>query len=92
MQDDLLSASSIASPARLRSKDIPDVLICPITHEMMTDPVIASDGHTYERKAILSWFSKHTTSPMTNKELPNLNVIPNQIALKLISKVEADGE
>ena len=29
-------------------------LLCPITQELMADPVIASDGHAYEREAILN--------------------------------------
>jgi hypothetical protein len=32
-------------------------LICPITQELMRDPVVAEDGYTYEREAILRWFS-----------------------------------
>eukprot|EP00029_Vermamoeba_vermiformis_P011682 TRINITY_DN6496_c0_g1_i1.p1 TRINITY_DN6496_c0_g1~~TRINITY_DN6496_c0_g1_i1.p1 ORF type:complete len:275 (+),score=39.74 TRINITY_DN6496_c0_g1_i1:748-1572(+) len=32
--------------------DAPADFICPITQEIMLDPVIASDGHTYERRAI----------------------------------------
>lgn len=35
----------------------PPELICPITHELMTDdPVLAADGVTYERSAIENWF------------------------------------
>ena len=35
----------------------PPELICPITHELMTeDPVLAADGVTYERAAIENWF------------------------------------
>ena len=30
-------------------------LLCPITQSFMEDPVLATDGHTYERKAILGW-------------------------------------
>ena len=29
--------------------------ICPITGDIMKDPVIGSDGHTYERSAIEQW-------------------------------------
>lgn len=29
-----------------------EALECPITHELMSDPVVAADGHTYERAAI----------------------------------------
>ena len=31
-------------------------LVCPITQEVMTDPVMAADGHTYERTAIVPNF------------------------------------
>jgi hypothetical protein len=34
----------------------PDEYLCPITGEMMSDPVIALDGHSYERSAIEKWF------------------------------------
>jgi hypothetical protein len=36
---------------------IPDDYLCPITQEIMLDPVITEDGETYERKAIQDWFS-----------------------------------
>jgi E3 ubiquitin-protein ligase RGLG len=32
----------------------------------MVDPVIASDGFTYERAAIEAWLARRATSPMTN--------------------------
>ena len=51
---------------------------CPITNEPFTDPVIASDGHTYERLAIEEWFKNHNTSPMT-RSIINKNLIPNFI-------------
>ncbi len=52
-------------------KDVmPDDLLCPITHEIIIDPVIASDGHTYERVAIEEWFKTNDTSPF-NIHLPH---------------------
>eukprot|EP00468_Gymnochlora_sp_CCMP2014_P008557 CAMPEP_0167746948 /NCGR_PEP_ID=MMETSP0110_2-20121227/3999_1 /TAXON_ID=629695 /ORGANISM="Gymnochlora sp., Strain CCMP2014" /LENGTH=1524 /DNA_ID=CAMNT_0007631775 /DNA_START=213 /DNA_END=4784 /DNA_ORIENTATION=+ len=33
----------------------PDAYLCPITTELMTDPVVAEDGKTYERSAIAMW-------------------------------------
>lgn len=52
---------------------------CPIGHEIMFDPVIAADGHNYERKNITTWFreSGSRRSPMTNEEMPSLMVFPN---------------
>eukprot|EP00873_Tetraselmis_striata_P025105 jgi/Tetstr1/445369/TSEL_033167.t1 len=51
--------------------------LCPITQEVMKDPVIAADGFTYERSAIEAWLQKKSTSPMTNSPLEHLNLIPN---------------
>jgi len=38
--------------------------LCPITLLLMTNPVVAADGHTYEKSAIEGWFQKHSTSPL----------------------------
>lgn len=59
--------------------NIPDEFLCPITRELMSDPVLVADGFTYERSSITSWFdSGNNSSPMTNKPLPNNNLIPNR--------------
>ena len=60
---------------------IPNEFYCPITFGLMTDPVIAEDGHTYEREAIEQWFVNHSTSPKTNLPLISMNLIAN-IALR----------
>lgn len=44
--------------------DVPDDLRCPITTLLFKDPVVACDGHTYERSAIMKWLSKKQTSPL----------------------------
>jgi hypothetical protein len=56
---------------------IPDEYRCPITREIMDDPVICSDGHTYEREAIERWLRNHRNSPKTNAPLPTRTVLPN---------------
>ena len=38
---------------------------CPITHAIFEVPVIAEDGHTYEKKAILEWLESNNISPIT---------------------------
>ena len=49
---------------------IPPDFICPITQEIMRDPVIALDGHSYERTAITQWFGLgRIKSPLTNAPL-----------------------
>ena len=47
----------------------PNELVCPITQEIMFDPVVASDGHTYERNAIQTWLSTKKTSPLTKEPI-----------------------
>ena len=56
--------------------------ICPITHDLMRDPVTDALGHSYERVAIEDWFrSGNRTSPASGERLPALTVVP-AIALK----------
>jgi hypothetical protein len=46
--------------------------------ELMQDPVVAADGHSYERAAIQQWLDAgHRTSPMTNLRLPHRQLTPN---------------
>uniref|UniRef100_A0A4W5RJZ3 WD repeat, SAM and U-box domain-containing protein 1 n=1 Tax=Hucho hucho TaxID=62062 RepID=A0A4W5RJZ3_9TELE len=68
-----------ALKAELTERDAPDEFLCPITREVMKDPVIAADGYSYEREAIESWISaKNRSSPMTNLPLPTTLVMPNR--------------
>jgi hypothetical protein len=40
-------------------------LTCTLTGKLFVDPVIASDGRTYERAAILEWVNTKHSSPTT---------------------------
>jgi hypothetical protein len=55
----------------------PKDFICPITLGLMRDPVVASDGHTYERASISEWLQAHGTSPKTNCQLENSTLVQN---------------
>ena len=65
--------------------EIPDEFACPILGTLMIDPVVTSDGHTYERNAILHWLKEKDTSPKTMKKLINKNVIPNHVVSLIYS-------
>lgn len=57
---------------------IPDEFLCPITRELMREPVTAADGYSYEREAIESWINtKNRSSPMTNLPLLTTLLIPS---------------
>ncbi|XP_006872093.1 PREDICTED: WD repeat, SAM and U-box domain-containing protein 1 isoform X2 [Chrysochloris asiatica] len=69
------------------SSGIPDEFICPITRELMKDPVIASDGYSYEKEAIENWIGKKKrTSPMTNLILPSMVLTPNRTLKMAINR------
>ncbi|CAF3747059.1 unnamed protein product [Rotaria magnacalcarata] len=52
-------------------------LVCPITLRAFRDPVIAVDGRTYEREAIVRWIAEHGTSPFTRQPLNIKDLQPN---------------
>lgn len=59
--------------------EAPDEFLCPISREVMSDPVIAADGYSYERESIESWIrGKTKTSPMTNLPLLTTLLTPNR--------------
>uniref|UniRef100_A0A4W3H8F7 WD repeat, SAM and U-box domain-containing protein 1 n=1 Tax=Callorhinchus milii TaxID=7868 RepID=A0A4W3H8F7_CALMI len=61
------------------STGVPDEFLCPISREVMTDPVIAADGYSYQRDAVESWINtKKRTSPMTNMPLQSSLITPNR--------------
>ncbi|EOA15163.1 hypothetical protein CARUB_v10028542mg [Capsella rubella] len=65
-----------------KSLILPHEFLCPITLEIMQDPVIIATGQTYEKDSIQKWFDKgHKTCPKTRQELEHLSLAPN-FALK----------
>ena len=51
--------------------------VCPITQELLRDPVIGPDGYTYERVAIETWLSSNAISPMTRQRMTTTTLTPN---------------
>ena len=43
----------------------------------MKEPVVAADGHTYERSAIETWLAENATSPITREPISSNMLIPN---------------
>ncbi|KAK9859872.1 hypothetical protein WJX84_008827 [Apatococcus fuscideae] len=62
----------------------PSALICPLTQELFQEPVIAADGFTYSRAAIVSWMKSHNTSPMTNATMPHDGLVSNRAIRKAL--------
>jgi len=81
-----LDLTGVVLPAEFR---------CPITQELMLDPVVACDGHTYDRSAIEKWLRTPSetaeasihTSPLTNLPLENDTLIANRSIRTLIQEL-----
>ncbi|XP_051118045.1 U-box domain-containing protein 15 [Andrographis paniculata] len=70
-EDDLFHVTTASKPlAKINPVVIPKEFLCPITMEIMTDPVIVATGQTYERDNIEKWLaSDRRTCPKTGKVL-----------------------
>lgn len=60
------------------------IFLCPITHDVMTDPVVSADGYTYERAAIARWFETSRKSPVTGQTLPHTDLVANHSVRTLL--------
>ncbi|KAK9667105.1 hypothetical protein RND81_14G233300 [Saponaria officinalis] len=75
------------SPLDAAGLQIPYHFRCPISLELMTDPVTVSTGQTYDRSSIDSWVSTgNTTCPVTRSPLSDFTLIPNHTLRRLIQE------
>ncbi|EOD39898.1 hypothetical protein EMIHUDRAFT_260352, partial [Emiliania huxleyi CCMP1516] len=83
--DEKVSSSLAAErPPSVEEEEPPDDFICPITTELMIDPVMAADGHAYERTAMERWLATKSTSPMTGEALEHICLFPSHILRRMI--------
>ncbi|XP_059660732.1 U-box domain-containing protein 33-like [Cornus florida] len=69
----------------LEERQVPSFFLCPILKELMHDPQVAADGHTYEGEALRGWVENgRETSPMTNLKLDHLQLTPNHALRRAI--------
>jgi hypothetical protein len=67
-------------------EDEPADYLCPITHDVMVDPVVTADGQSYERVAIEQWLLHSAMSPLTGEPLAHLALTPNMALRRLIQE------
>lgn len=76
-------ASKPLSPAAAPTP--PQEYTCPISKELMTDPVLLVEtGHTYEAANITRWLRTRNTCPLTGQQLDSQQLAPNHSLRKVI--------
>ena len=74
------------------SEEVPKEFLCPINLTIMKDPVIMSDGQTYEREAIEKHLKISPLSPITKKPLNMKDAKTNYALKSMIEKYLNKGE
>ncbi|MED6176798.1 E3 ubiquitin-protein ligase pub1, partial [Stylosanthes scabra] len=71
-------SSSPSQSMSMIATNVPDEFRCPISLDLMRDPVIVSSGHTYNRNSIAQWInSGYHTCPKSGQRLIHTALIPN---------------
>ncbi len=55
----------------------------------MQHPVIAADGHTYEKEALQQWLQCSQLSPTTGQKLAHIRLTPNLLIKSALTRYEA---
>ena len=66
------------------AKTIPDSFLCPLTLDIMWDPVLDCEGNTYERYAIERWLSQNRRSPISQEPCHPKMLISNRALRDII--------
>lgn len=75
-----------------------EAFVCPLTKQVMRDPVTIETGQTFEREAILKWFrecrdnGRRPTCPLTQRELRDTEVSPSVALRSVIHEWRARNE
>ena len=59
---------------------------CPASGKLLTDPVLAADGCTYDKTWLETWFKAgHVTSPTYGKKLQHTSFVANYVIRRLVT-------
>ena len=66
--------------------EIPESYQCPISYDIMQDPVMDREGHTFERVNIEKWIGTHHNCPLGREPLALTDLSPNRALRDAIEK------
>lgn len=64
-------------------------LFCPISQELMTDPVLSPYGHCYQREYIEAWLDKKPLCPLTGQPLKKSQLVPCITLRNLVEELQS---
>ncbi len=89
-RDRLCSRSVIGCRATNGPPQAPTSFYCPVSMELMSDPVMVATGHTYDRVCIERWLQQgNRTCPVTGMRLRHLELTPNHALRNAIQVLHA---
>ncbi len=56
-----------------------------LLQDFLVEPVIAADGHTYEKGALQDWLAHCNVSPVTGQPLMSTAVMPNLVISGIVA-------
>jgi hypothetical protein len=80
-----LTSETTPTPTRL---PVPESFKCPITHDLMVDPVVDPEGNTYDRASIEQWLARNPTSPITRSRMTKDDLKPNRALADAIATLK----
>jgi hypothetical protein len=81
-----------------------NILVCPLSYNIMSNPVIAGDGQTYDYNSIKRWIETQSSrvtdssgriigwrSPLTGQTIESYNLYKNQLMKQLLNLKISDS-
>ncbi|XP_050209203.1 U-box domain-containing protein 1-like [Mercurialis annua] len=82
----------VSSISQSMIMSVPDEFRCPISLDLMKDPVIVASGHSYDRNSIAQWINAgHHTCPKSGQRLIHMALIPNYALKSLVQQWREDN-
>lgn len=98
LHEDTSQKDEVADEHALLLLEAPGEFVCPLTHDLLTDAVVAACGHSYQRKAFEEWVAQcqakglQLTSPKTGVRMESHMVINRLLKHQVEDYIEARRE
>lgn len=89
-REELLKVEVENASLRATLQEVRGIFVCPVRQSLCRNPVVASDGHTYDKRSLERWLRRQRTSPMTREPLL-LPLFENRAAMQILQQLTLVG-